>query len=666
MTDTAIAPSVPSRLPARPGRRLPRREDLAVALLLIGTAVAYLWNLGVNGWANSFYAAAVQSGAHSWKAFFFGSSDWGNSITVDKTPASLWPMEISARLFGMHPWSMMLPQALLGIASVALLWATLRRTHGSAAGVLGGLALAATPVAALMLRFDNPDTLLVFLMLAAVWAMTRALEDGRWRWLVLCGAFVGFGFLAKQLQVLLVLPALGVTYLIAGPPRVLTRLLQLCAAGAAMIAGAGWWVLVAQLWPASSRPYFGGSEHNSIIELTLGYNGLGRLGVGSSSSPVPGPPGGHQPKGGFFGSSPGITRMFQETVGGQIAWLIPAAIVLLVAGILLRGKVSRTDPQRAALLLWGGWMLVTGLVFSFMRGIFHQYYTVALAPAVAGTVGLGAVMAWRARDRMWVRFAAASAVALSTAAAILLLSRTPDFVPWLRWAVLVVGVAATVALLIPRPHAVAVAAAVAAVLTALAGPVAYSLQTIGTAHSGGIVLAGPRTQFGDFPFGPPPIPDEPERGASTPGQRNGHGAPADAQTPANRTGRGHQGPFGGPPDPALIAKLRDGGPNHTWTAASVGSMTSSDLQLASGYPVMPVGGFAGGDPSPTLRQFQDYVSHGRIHYFIGRPEGMRGPGSRDRTSTASQITRWVEQHYTATAIGGLPVYDLTAPQHAAR
>lgn len=636
-------------------------------LLLIGTAVAYLWNLGVNGWANSFYAAAVQSGAHSWKAFFFGSSDWGNSITVDKTPASLWPMEISARLFGMHPWSMMLPQALLGIASVTLLWATLRRTHGSAAGVLGGLALAATPVAALMLRYNNPDALLVFLMLAAVWAMTRALEDGRWRWLVLCGVFVGFGFLAKQLQVLLVLPALAVTYLIAGPPRLLTRLLQLCAAGAAMIAGAGWWVLVAQLWPTSSRPYFGGSEHNSIIELTLGYNGLGRLGVGSSSSPFPGPPpGGHQPKGGFFGSSPGMTRMFQETVGGQIGWLIPAAIVLLVAGILLRGRASRTDPERAALVLWGGWMLVTGLVFSFMRGIFHQYYTVALAPAVAGTVGLGAVMVWRARERMWVRLAAALAVALSAAAAILLLSRTPDFVPWLRWVVLVVGVMATPALLIPRPRGLAVAAAVAAALTALAGPVAYSLQTIGTAHSGGIVLAGPKAGSGDFPFGPPPAPDGPNGGANVPGQQNGHGTRADATDPADRKSGGHRGPFGGPPDPALIAKLRAGGPNHTWTAASVGSMSSSDLQLAAGYPVMPVGGFAGGDPWPTLRQFQDYVAHGRIHYFIGRPEGLRGPRSRDRTSAASRITRWVEQHYPATMIGDLPVYDLTAPQHAAR
>ncbi len=639
-----------------------------MALLLIGTAVAYLWNLGRDGWANSFYAAAVQAGAHSWKAFFFGSSDWGNSITVDKTPASLWPMEISARLFGMHPWSMMLPQVLLGVASVALLWATLRRTHGSAAGVLGGLALAVTPVAAMMFRFNNPDTLLVFLMVAAVWAMTRALEDGRWRWLVLCGVLVGFGFLAKQLQVLLVLPALAVTYLIAGPPRLGARLLQLCAAGVAMIVGAGWWVLVAQLWPTSSRPYFGGSEHNSIIELTLGYNGLGRLGIGSDSGTMPGPPGGgHMPKGGFFGSEAGITRMFQETVGGQIGWLIPAAVVLLVAGILLRGKASRTDPQRAALILWGGWMLVTGLVFSFMQGLFHQYYTVALAPAVAGTAGLGAVMVWRERDRLWVRFAAALAVALTVAAAVMLLSRTPDFVPWLRWVVLVVGIAATLALLIPRQRALAPVTAVAAVLAVVAGPFAYSVDTLATAHTGGIPLAGPKTASGGFPsFGPPSGQNGPQGGQG--GPANDQGAPADANTPAGQKDqRHHRSPFDDTSAPALIAKLRDGCANYTWAGASAGSMSASDLQLDSGCSVMPIGGFGGGDPSPTLRQFQDYVAHGRIHYFIGRSkdDDMRGPGFGDETSAASEITKWVEQHYAATTIGDLPVYDLTAPEHAA-
>ncbi|ATL66473.1 glycosyltransferase family 39 protein [Nocardia terpenica] len=645
VTETA---SVPVR-PARDGDRIRRWEYPALAALLIGTAVAYLWNLSVNGWANSFYAAAVQSGARSWKAFFFGSSDWGNSITVDKTPASLWPMEISARVFGMHSWSMLLPQALLAVASVALVWITLRRTVGATAGLLGGLALAVTPVAALMFRFNNPDALLVFLMIAAVWAMTRALEDGRWRWLVLCGALVGFGFLAKQLQVLLVVPALALTYLIAGPPRLGTRLLQLLAAGGALIAGAGWWVLIAQLWPADSRPYFGGSKDNSILQLTFGYNGLQRLGVGDSGGGFPGPPGGGDPaqhqRFPFFGSSPGLPRLFSETVGGQIAWLIPAALVLLVAALVLRGRASRTDPQRAALLLWGSWGVVTGLVFTFMRGIFHQYYTVALAPAIAGTVGLGAVLLWRDRDRWWVRTALALALALTTVTAVVLLSRTPEFVPWLRWAVAVLGALATLALLFPRPRRLAAIAAAAAIVTAVAGPIAYSVKTIATAHQGGIVLAGPRTDMGFAFRGGMPFP-----GAHAPGGK---------AIPADDPAMGGPGQFRTPGKDVLALLSRDGN-SYTWAAATVSSMGAADYQLALNLPIMPVGGFSGSDPAPALAQFQKYVADHRIHYFIGSRFGGGGPGRTN--SVASQINRWVTDTFTPTTVDGVTVYDLTAPK----
>ncbi|KZM75793.1 ArnT family glycosyltransferase [Nocardia terpenica] len=646
VTETA---SVPVR-PARDGDRTRRWEYPALAALLIGTAIAYLWNLSVNGWANSFYAAAVQSGARSWKAFFFGSSDWGNSITVDKTPASLWPMEISARVFGMHSWSMLLPQALLAVASVALVWITLRRTVGATAGLLGGLALAVTPVAALMFRFNNPDALLVFLMLAAVWAMTRALEDGRWRWLVACGALVGFGFLAKQLQVLLVVPALALTYLIAGPPKLGTRLLQLLAAGGALIAGAGWWVLIAQLWPADSRPYFGGSKDNSILQLTFGYNGLQRLGVGEGGGGFPGPPGGGDPaqhqRFPFFGSSPGLPRLFSETVGGQIAWLIPAALVLLVAALVLRGRAARTDPQRAALLLWGGWGVVTGLVFTFMRGIFHQYYTVALAPAVAGTVGLGAVLLWRDRDRWWVRTALALTLALTTVTAVVLLSRTPEFVPWLRWAVAVPGALATLALLFPRPRRLAAIAATAAIVTAAAGPVAYSMKTIATAHEGGIVIAGPRTDM-SFAFrGGMPFP-----GAHAPGGK---------AIPAADPAMGGPGQFRTPGKDVLALLAQDGN-SYTWAAATVSSMGAADYQLALNLPIMPVGGFSGGDPAPTLDRFQKYVADHRIHYFIGsRFGGGGGPGRTN--SVASQINRWVTDTFTPTTVDGVTVYDLTAPK----
>ncbi|GAB4589594.1 glycosyltransferase family 39 protein [Nocardia sp. IFM 10818] len=640
------------RKPARSGRW----EYPALAALLIGTAAAYLWNLSANGWANSFYAAAVQAGSVSWKAFFFGSSDAANSITVDKTPLSLWPMELSVRIFGLHSWSMLLPQVLMGVATVALLWATVRRPFGATAGLLAGLALAVTPVAALMFRFDNPDAALVLLMAAAAWAMTRAVADGRWRWLLLTGLCIGLGFLAKQLQVLLVVPALALTYLIAGPPRLGTRIAQLFAAGAAMVAGAGWWVLTAQLWPASDRPYFGGSQNNSIVELTLGYNGLGRLSGNETGSVGPGgelPPGGN----GMWGGT-GITRLFEPAQGGQIAWLLPAALVLLVAGLLLRGKANRTDPQRASLILWGGWLMVTGLVFSFMQGIFHSYYTVALAPAVAALTGAGAVQLWRQREKPWVRAALALAVGLTTATAWLLLSRSASFLPWLRWTVLAAGVAATLATLLPASRK-SLVAAIAAVLVALAGPTAYTVHTLATAHTGSIPSAGPNT--GGFGVGGPRADDGEQRfTVGMPGNPGADGGPAGPDPGDGETRRGAAGGLvdASTPSARVTALLTADSDAYTWVAAAIGSQSAAGYQLATELPVMPLGGFNGSDPSPTLEQFEQYVAEGKIHYFIG---GDTGPGGHSGSQSAA-ISQWVSENFTAQEVDGVTLYDLTSPR----
>ncbi|WP_338769187.1 glycosyltransferase family 39 protein [Nocardia vulneris] len=663
MTAT-LAP--PTAAPERPARQRGNRWELpALAALLLGTGIAYLCNLSANGWANSFYSAAVQAGSVSWKAFFFGSSDAANSITVDKPPASLWLMELSVRAFGLNSWSILVPEVLLGVASVALVWATVRRPFGPAAGLLAGLVLAVTPVAALMFRFNNPDALLVFLMVAAAWAITRAVEDGRWRWLVLTGVFVGFGFLTKQLQVLLVVPPLALTYLIAGPPKLGKRVLQLLAAGAAMVAAAGWWLLAVELWPAASRPWIGGSQNNSILELTLGYNGLGRLngnergsvGMGGADLPTGG--------GGMWGS-PGITRMFEPAQGGQIAWLIPAALVALVAGILLRGKAARTDRQRAGLILWGGWLLATGLTFSFMAGIFHQYYTVALAPAVAALAGAGAVLLWRERQRLWVRLMLALAVGLTTATAWMLLSRSAHWQPWLRWTVLVAGILATLVALVPARRKLAVVSALTIAFTGLAGPAAYAVDTIATAHEGSIPSAGPNVgRFGMFGPGP--------WGEGMPGGGMPHGdggqGPGRQGGAAPATGQGREmlgGPAGGllgasKPSDKVVALLAQNGSTYTWAAAAIGSNSAAGFQLATELPVMPIGGFNGSDPSPTLEQFKQYVAEGKIHYFIGSNHGERegGPGDGGQ-STSNQITQWVKDNYTATEVDGVTLYDLTA------
>ncbi|NED50815.1 glycosyltransferase family 39 protein, partial [Micromonospora aurantiaca] len=452
-TEPAPAPVPPQ---TRTGRE-PRWARPALLGLLVVTALLYLWGLGASGWANAFYSAAVQAGSQSWTAFFYGSSDAANSITVDKTPASLWLMALSVRVFGLSGWSILLPQALLGVASVGVLYATVRRWYGPAAGLLAGAVLALTPVATLMFRFNNPDALLVFLLVAAAYATVRAVETASTRWIALTGVLVGFGFLTKMLQAFLVIPVFAGVYLLAAPTGLGRRIRQLLLAGLAVVVSAGWWVAIVELVPASARPYIGGSQNNSILELTLGYNGLGRITgdeVGSVGGGGGGRPGGGG--GGPFSGRTGLLRMFDTEVGGQISWLLPAALILLVAGLWLAGRAPRTDRTRAGLLLWGGWLLVTGLIFSFMSGIFHAYYTVALAPAVGALIGIGTTLLWRARSAAvrWRRLAAtlllAGTLAVTAWWSWHLLGRTPDWHPWLRTTVLALGLT-TAALLATAP-----------------------------------------------------------------------------------------------------------------------------------------------------------------------------------------------------------------------
>jgi 4-amino-4-deoxy-L-arabinose transferase-like glycosyltransferase len=430
-----------------PGRLYPR---VVLGILLATTAVLYLWNLSASGWANAFYSAAAQAGGSDWTAMLFGSSDAANAITVDKTPAALWVIDLSVRLFGLSPWSVLVPQALEGVAAVAVLYAAVRRVGGPAAGLLAGAVLALTPVAALMFRFNNPDALLVLLLVAAAYCVQRACEKeaSRW-WLVAAGVAVGFGFLAKMLQAFLVLPGFAAAYLVAGSRPWRRRLLDVAAAAAAVIASGGWYLLLVELWPASARPYIGGSQHDSIVELALGYNGFGRLT-------------GNEPGGlGNLNFDVGWGRLFGNSMGQDIAWLLPAAVICLLAGLIITRRAPRTDPTWAALVLWGGWLVITAVVFSFANGILHSYYTVALAPAVGACIGIGATLLWRNRTELWSATAMSGTVLVTAILAAVLLARNSDWMPWLRAVVAVGGVAAAVLLLaagrLPIPVARAVA-----------------------------------------------------------------------------------------------------------------------------------------------------------------------------------------------------------------
>ncbi|HET9117438.1 MAG TPA: glycosyltransferase family 39 protein [Pseudonocardiaceae bacterium] len=668
-----------------------RLELGALAVLLAGTAVLYLWHLDGSGWANSFYSGAVQAMTKNWEAFLFGSSDAGNIVTVDKPPAALWVMALSARIFGLSSWSVLVPQALMGVGTVALLSAAVRRVAGSIAGLVAGTAMALTPVAALMFRYNNPDALLVLLMVGAAYATVRAIEKAGTRWLVLAGALIGLAFLTKMAQGFLVLPALALAYLWAAPTSLGRRIRQLAAAGVAVVTVGGWWYALVELWPAGTRPYIGGSTDNSALGLALGYNGLGRVfGLHAAGRGLPGggfPTGFGSPRGadlpgaggfpggggGGFGGRAGLTRMFASEVGGQVSWLLPAALALFLVGLWLTRRTPRTDPLRAALLLWGGWTVVTGLVFSLMTGIFHQYYTVALAPGIAGLVGVGGAVLWHHRSSPAGRAALATLTAGTAAWAWVLLSRIPEFLPALRWAVVGLGMLATVLLLVPASsRRWAALSLITALITGTAAPAAYAIDTVETAHSGGIVTAGPTTIAGG-PFGIPTgqTSDRGDRGAQSDGLAgNAPGSTANARADRTRSGVG-----GGIPgeqetvDPAIVSLLKSAGTK--WAAATLGASSAAPLALASDTTIMGIGGFMGSDPAPTLQQFQAYVATGQVHYFLpgGGPRGGAiGNFSRDASSEATrrastEISQWVEQHFTATTVGGRTVYDLTASEY---
>jgi 4-amino-4-deoxy-L-arabinose transferase-like glycosyltransferase len=678
MTAATLAPpAIPA--PTAP-RRDPRWARPALAGLLGVTALLYVWGLGASGYGNTFYSAAVQAGATSWKAFLFGSSDAANSIMVDKPPASLWVAELAVRIFGLSPWSVLVPQALEGVAAVGVLYAAVRRWHGPAAGLLAGAALALTPVAVLMFRFNNPDALLVLLLVLGGYALVRALEAGRTGWLVAAAVFIGFGFLTKMMQAFLVVPGFALTYLVAAPVAARRRIGQLLVAGVALVVSSGWWVAIVELWPAADRPYVGGSQTNSVLELIFGYNGFGRL-TGNEIGSVGrgGFAGGPRGPGGVMSGGGGVRQLFDWSMGSQIAWLLPAALLFLLTLLWVGRRMPRTDRLRASMLLWGGWLLVTGAVLSYAQGIIHPYYTVALAPAIGALVGIGAVTLWQLRSRLLARAVLSGGLAGTAVWAFLLLDRAPSWQPWLRVVVLIAGLVCAVVLAAPATarSRVGLVVVAAGVVLGLAAPSAYALDTAATPHHGAIPSAGPPSagsQGGGFGGGGPrgfpgrrfsaqrvPGHGFGSNGFAGPGNPTGGLPPLGSSAGGFRGGRnGGPGGIGGllggtPSNTALNALLARDADRYTWVAAAVGSNLAAGFQLATGYPMMPVGGFNGSDPSPTLAQFQQYVAQGTIHYFIGSG-GF--PGQHGGSSSSRQIADWVQQNFTATTVGGATVYDL--------
>jgi 4-amino-4-deoxy-L-arabinose transferase-like glycosyltransferase len=660
-----------TRLFRRPREAAAERRWVRVAViaLLAFTAFAYLWDLSASGNANSFYAATVEAATKSWKAFFFGSLDSSNFITTDKPPASIWVMALSGRIFGFSSWSMLVPQALEGVAAVALLYATIKRWFGPLAGLAAGAALAITPVAALMFRFNNPDALLVMLLLAGAYCLTRAVEAAGTRWILATGAMIGFAFLTKMGQALLVVPAFGLVYLIAAPTGLRRRIGGLLGGLAALVVSGGWWVAIVALLPASSRPFIDGSPDNNIFNLIFGYNGLQRLFGGGSGA---GGGGG----GANFSGATGTLRLFNDLMGGQASWLLPAALLALIAGLWATRSAPRTDRTRAALLLWGGWLLVTAAVFSYSQGVIHTYYAVALAPPIAALVAIGGWQLWQRRGALRTRFGAAVAVAITGGWSYVLLERTPSWQPWVRVLVLAataVALGGLIAgpLLGPLARRATLVAIAAALVAGLAGPAAYAVQTVTTAHSGSIPSAGPTVASGAGGFGGGGAAGAPGSAAGRAQRLFGNGLPGGAaatrtlprgsRPPGFAGAGGARGVAGGggfagsaSVSTSLVRALESNASSYRWVAATSGSTSAATYELATGGdPVMAIGGFNNNGGELSLAQFIRYVRAGDIHYYLAS-------GGGPSASATSQIAAWVQSHFGAKTIGGVTVYDLTA------
>jgi 4-amino-4-deoxy-L-arabinose transferase-like glycosyltransferase len=616
------------------GAGLPARsrwDRIGFAVLLVATAAMYLWNITVNGMGNQFYAGAAQAGSKDWKALLFGSLDAGNFITVDKPPVSQWVMGLSGQVFGFSSASMLIPQALMAVAAVALLYAAVDRISGPRAALLAGAAFALTPVTALMFRFNNPDAAMVLLMMAAAYCTVRALERSGGKWLAFAGAALGFAFLAKMLEGLMVMPAIIIVYLVAAPTPIRRRLLHLVGAFVAFLVSSGWFVVLTLLWPAGGRPYIAGSTDNNFMNLVLGYNGFARVLGKNHMGPGSGQlgdsvwheinwSGGSHGFGGWGHQSQGVTRLLTGEFGFEIGWLVPAALLSFVLVLVARGRAPRTDLVRAGALLFGGWLLIDGLVLSYMKSMVHPYYCLSLAPAVAGMFAIGVHEMW-SRRATWFGRVGLLALILSTGVwSWWILGRNGEWLPALRWTILAVTVAAVVLMVatttVQNRRRIAIGAALVGLIAALAGPTAYAMATIGQPHEGGGPSVGPPSADG-----------------------NGMGNWGQSQS-----------------DPQMEDLLRSA--RTTWSAAVVGSSAAAGLELSTNTSVMAIGGFSGSDPVPTLAEFKDDVAQHKVTYFVVNHGRGGAFGRRGHTD----ITSWVMANFTPVNTATASVYDLTRPK----
>jgi 4-amino-4-deoxy-L-arabinose transferase-like glycosyltransferase len=645
---------------------------LGLAFPVAISAILNLWNLSQNGYSNSYYSVAVQSMMQSFRNFFFASYDAGGFISVDKPPVALWIQAVSAKIFGFSSLSLLLPEALAGVASVALVYYLVRRIFGTLAAFVAAIAMALTPIAVAVERGNNTDTWLMFFLLLAAWALTRATEKGKLVLLLLSMALVGVAFNVKMLEAFIVLPTFYLLYLVAAPLKWYKRVLHLALATVVLLAVSLSWAVAVQLTSADQRPWVGGSQVNSALDLALNYNGLGRVtgnegtgGVGGAGQPGGQiSSGGNQPFGegnfqqpeglqgasanppsfggngggaggtsssGMFGAGvAGPLRLFGSELASQWSWLIPLGVFGALATIMSLRRKMFSDKRGQAVLLWGGWLATYGVVFSMAEGIFHVYYLIMLAPAAAALAGIGVSALWKSyRNGGWQAWLLPVGLLITAGWQIKVLNdyNYPQWGQWLVPITLAGSLVAALPLLASRLFTARLWRRAApglvglGLLALIAAPIAWSVTPALAVSNGIMPEAGPSNQSqGGF-------------GQGGPGGRGGA-----AGMPGMDSGSANSG---------LISYLEANDNGYFYLVTVSSANEASSIVLATGKPVLAMGGFTGSDPAMTVEKLQKMVADKEVRYIlIG---GGIGGGSN------SAITQWVQANGTAvdaSAYGG--------------
>jgi 4-amino-4-deoxy-L-arabinose transferase-like glycosyltransferase len=672
------------------------------AILLLSIAMNFFL-LGQNGYGNLYYASGVRSMTDSWHNFFFVSFDPGGFVTIDKPPLGFWLQALSAKIFGFTPFSIFLPQAVCGVLAVLLLFYLVRRHFGVVAGLIAALALAVTPISVVTDRNNTIDGTLALVLLLAAWAVIHAAETGKLRWLLLSAAFVGIGFNIKMSEAYLVVPALGMTYLLCTPRKVWTRIWYLALALIVMLVISLSWAVAVDLTPASQRPWVGSTQNNSELSLAFGYNGLNRLHIGgnngrgnqpgaarknntttagtsSRTSTTPGQPAQSQGantsnagnrtqqfQGGgaeFQTGATGPFHLFSTSLGGQIAWLLPFALLAILALAWQRRPNFQVDRQQLGLILWGFWLLTMAAFFS-LDASFHQYYMTEMSPGLSALVGIGVVTMWQDYRRPgWHGWLLPIALVATAAAQIYILLSYPTYERWLSPLIGILTALAVLALIFFRlklqlklqvsTFRIANLVMAIGLFALLIAPSIWAGYSVIHNTETSLPTAGPNAQgnFGGFPAGNG---NNQGGGNARANRQNGTNTNRD-RTERQNGFTGQFGAFGGDTAQtnysALISYLEAHQGNTKFLVATPSSTMADSIILTTNKPVMAMGGFSGGDPILTTSNLQTLIQNGTVRFFlINTPNttlrqnsGSRGFGPNRQTSS---LTNWISNHCSA-------------------